>query len=113
MLAFRKASMAFAAVGLVVSRRSIASGSVTMGRLIEQANRRDRHAKVIGEEQARIRQNMVQLDRTTDLYKRYVTKFTTQEDKIEQLRGQVEQLTEQEIARRKALDDYLAKLTLE
>ena len=66
--------------------------------------------KVIEQEQNRIRQNMAQLDRTGDLYKRYVQKFTEQEDTNDKLRGQIEELTGQETAARKALDDFLMSL---
>jgi hypothetical protein len=64
----------------------------------------------ITEEQNRIRQNMAQLDRNTDLYKRYVQKFGTQEDAVEKMRGQIQTLTSQEADLRKSLDDYLIGL---
>ncbi len=64
----------------------------------------------IGQEQARVRQNMEELDRNTDLYKRYVQKFGTQEDEVEKLRSKVEQLTAEETKLHKALDDYLVNL---
>ena len=51
---------------------------------------------MIGQEQDRIRQNMAQLDRTTDLYKRYVKKFGDQEDEVERLRGEIQKLDEEE-----------------
>ena len=41
---------------------------------------------MIGQEQDRIRQNMGQLERNTDLYKRYVQKFGAQEDMVEKMR---------------------------
>jgi hypothetical protein len=78
-----------------------------------QKRRLQEQITAITQEQDRIRRNMEQLDRTSDLYKRYVAKFTSQEDQIEKLRSQIDELTTQESARRKALDDYLVKLTLE
>jgi hypothetical protein len=78
-----------------------------------QKRRLQEQISAITQEQDRIRKNMEQLDRTSDLYKRYVGKFTSQEDQIEKLRTQIDELTTQELARRKALDDYLVKLTLE
>ena len=67
----------------------------------------------IGKEQARIRENMDKLDRTSDLYKRYVKKFSDQEDEIEQLRGQIQELTVQETELRKKFDEYLLGLDLQ
>ena len=66
----------------------------------------------IGQEQDRIRQNMAQLDRTTDLYKRYVKKFGDQEDAVEKLRGEIKTLQTEEAKQRKTLDDYLLSLEL-
>jgi DNA repair exonuclease SbcCD ATPase subunit len=67
----------------------------------------------IGDDQSRIRQNMAQLDRNTDVYKNYVKKFSDQETEIEKLRGQIAALTEREAGLRKALDEYLLGLDLE
>ncbi|MCS7306887.1 MAG: hypothetical protein NZ602_17480, partial [Thermoguttaceae bacterium] len=59
---------------------------------------------------ARIRQNMAQLDRTSDLYKRYVQKLTEQEDQTDKIRAEIKALTEQINAAKKKLDDYLMSL---
>jgi hypothetical protein len=67
---------------------------------------------VIDQEQARIRQNMAQLDRNTDLYKRYIGKFAMQEDLVEKLRGQMDELQSQETKLRQALDAYMLSLDL-
>ena len=66
----------------------------------------------ISEEQNRIRQNMPQIDRTSDLYKRYVKKFSDQEDEIEKLRTQIQQAQAEENGLRKSLDGYLMGLDL-
>jgi hypothetical protein len=66
----------------------------------------------IGEDQARIRQNMAQLDRNTDVYKSYVKKFSDQETEIEKFRGQIAGLTDRENGLRKALNEYLMGLDL-
>ncbi len=55
---------------------------------------------------------MAQLDRNTDLYKRYVKKFSDQEDQIERLRGQIGELQGQITARQKALEEYLLALDI-
>jgi exonuclease VII small subunit len=67
----------------------------------------------IDTEQARIRQNMAQLDRGSDLYKRYVGKFAEQEDQIDTVRKQIRVLQAEEIDARKSLDDYLLGLDLD
>ncbi|MEN6496966.1 MAG: hypothetical protein ABFD16_21960, partial [Thermoguttaceae bacterium] len=69
--------------------------------------------RAIGEDQARIRQNMVQLDRTSEIYKTYVKKFSDQEAEIERLRTQIAEFQAQENQLRKALDDYLIGLDLD
>jgi hypothetical protein len=55
---------------------------------------------------------MKQLDRNSDLYKRYVTKFSTQEDQVEKLRGQISELQGQETTKRQSLDEYLNNLEI-
>jgi len=61
-------------------------------------------------EQSRIRQNMPQLDRGGDLYGRYVKKLNEQEDRIEAVRGQVEQLVQSEQAKQRELDTFLLNI---
>jgi hypothetical protein len=52
--------------------------------------------KAIDTEQARIRQNMAQLDRGNDLYKQYVKKLTDQETRIEAIKAEMARLREAE-----------------
>jgi SMC interacting uncharacterized protein involved in chromosome segregation len=73
----------------------------------------ERHVREIGEDQSRIRQNMAQLDRTTEIYKNYVKKFSDQEAEVEKLRSQIANLTDQETGLRKALDEFLMGLDLQ
>jgi hypothetical protein len=83
--------------------------------LLEVAAQRQRleaEIKTIDQEQSRIRQNMAQLDRNTELYNRYIKKFGEQEDQIENRRTEIRQLEIEEARQRKALDDYLAGLSL-
>ncbi len=70
----------------------------------------EQQIREISEEQARIRENMGKLDHDTDLYKRYVKKFSDQEDEIEKLRPQIKESQERENQLRKALDDFLLGL---
>lgn len=66
----------------------------------------------IGQEQARIRENMAQLDRHSDLYTRYVKKFGQQEDEVEKLRQQIADIQEELKAKRHGLDEYLVGLSV-
>ena len=86
-------------------------------RAIEQIVRarqeKEREIQVVDQEQNRIRQNMAQLDRTNELYAKYVKKFAEQEDRVEALRKEIAGLIQQEQEARKALDDYLLTVNLE
>ena len=66
--------------------------------------------QVIFEEQTRIRQNMEQLPKDSDLFRRYVTKFNEQEDSVEGLRKQIETATAEEQKARESLDKFLSDL---
>jgi len=72
----------------------------------------DRQIKVIEQEQTRIRNNMRELPKDSDLYRRYLTKFTNQEDTIDELRIQVTASIAREEEMRKSLDTYLMDLNL-
>ena len=78
-----------------------------------QLGQRQQQIRGIDEDQARIRQNMAQLDRNTDVYKNYVKKFSEQEAQIEKLHGQMAKLNEETMRLRKALDEYLIGLDLQ
>ncbi len=72
----------------------------------------EQQVRDIDTEQARIRQNMAQLDRGSDLYNRYVKKFAEQEDLVEGLRKQIRDVQTDETKARKDLDDFLLGLDL-
>ncbi|MDX1946518.1 MAG: hypothetical protein SFU86_14045 [Pirellulaceae bacterium] len=72
----------------------------------------ERQITVIDQEQTRIRNNMAQLPKDSDLFRRYVTKFTEQEDQIEALRKQVTTALQEEQNLRKQLDAFLIGLEL-
>jgi hypothetical protein len=82
-------------------------------RLAQERGRREQGIQIVTQEQERIRQNMAQLDRGSDLYTRYVRKFTEQEDKVETLRGEIAAFQGQEQAARRGLDEMLSKLEIE
>ena len=64
-------------------------------------------------DQARLRANLKEMPPTAAAYKRYIDKFDQQETEIEQLRGQIKSLQNKELAQRRAIDGYLASLTIE
>jgi hypothetical protein len=68
---------------------------------------------VIEQEQTRIRQNMQQLDRTSDLYARYIKKFGDQEDQVEQLRQQMVQADQRVARAQQDLDTFLIGLDVQ
>ena len=73
----------------------------------------DQEVQQIEQEQSRIRSNMGQLDRTSELYKRYTKKLNQQEDDVERLHEQLRGVNEELAAQRKTLDASLEKLNLE
>jgi hypothetical protein len=80
-------------------------------RQTQQDNRVQRQQ--ITDEQNRIRQNMNSLDRNSDLYKRYVTKFNEQETKMENLLESDDATLVKLRTAEKDLNDFLSKLTVE
>ena len=84
-----------------------------IGELARDRSRREQEIKAVSQEQDRIRQNMAQLDRASDLYTRYVQKFAAQEDRVETLRGEIAELQDNEQRARRDLDEMLGTLELE
>ena len=84
-----------------------------IGEVVRAKQEREREIQVVEQEQNRIRQNMAQLDRTNELYAKYVRKFAEQEDRVEALRKEITDLVRKEQEARKALDEYLLTVTLE
>jgi hypothetical protein len=90
---------------VIAKKRAIAE-------VVRVKQEKEREIQVVEQEQNRIRQNMAQLDRTNELYAKYVKKFAEQEDRVETLRKEITALVQQEQEARKALDDYLLKTEL-
>lgn len=95
------------ALGQVIERKR------AIERLAQERGRREQEIQVVTQEQERIRQNMAQLDRASDLYTRYVQKFSAQEDRVETLRKEIAGLDVEQQQARQALDDMLSKLDIE
>jgi hypothetical protein len=53
---------------------------------------------------------MDRLDRTSQIYQRYVKSLTEQEDKLAAIQEKIAALRADESRQKKALDDYLASL---
>jgi hypothetical protein len=91
---------------VVESKRGIA-------RFVQERTRREQEVQTVAQEQDRIRQNMAQLDRTSELYTRYVQKFAAQETRVEALRQEIAELVGQEQKARQALDEKIQSLELD
>jgi hypothetical protein len=81
-----------------------------LARLVAERGVREREIEAIGQEQARIRENMTRLERSSELFTRYVQKLTEQEGRIETLRGEIAERTAEEQQRRGELDAFLEGL---
>jgi len=74
---------------------------------------RQEQIQAIERDQERIRANMRELDRASDLYKQYVQKLTQQEREIEEARREMENLQKQLQDAQRALTDYIQNLAIE
>ena len=81
--------------------------------IVRARQEKEREIQVVEQEQNRIRQNMAQLDRTNELYAKYVKKFAEQEDRVETLRKEITAVVQQEQEARKALDEFLLTMELQ
>ena len=73
----------------------------------------DREATAINTDQSRIRQNMQTVERTTDLYKRYMTKLGEQETRLEQLTTERAKAAEDQTGAQAELEAYLRGLNVD
>ena len=84
---------------------------------IEQLNLRNarlaQDVNEIAQDQDRIRKNMGAIDRNSEIYRRYVKKFTDQETDIEKHRAEADRLTVDIAKLSKDLDQYILGLNLE
>jgi hypothetical protein len=84
--------------------------------LIQQmANQRqelERQVQVVDQEQNRIRGNMAQLGKDSELFRRYEVKFTKQEDEVERLREKITATIAEEQKLRKEFEAFLINLNL-
>ncbi len=68
---------------------------------------------VIGADQKRIRENMARIDRTSELYGRYMSKLNAQETRLEQIEDELGKARTQLDQRREALSAFVGGLEVE
>jgi hypothetical protein len=67
----------------------------------------------IERDQARIRANLKETPAGADAYKKYLAKLDSQETEVDGLRDKIKKLQDDELAQRKAYEDFLAALDVE
>jgi phage host-nuclease inhibitor protein Gam len=92
--------------------QDVVQRKVAINSVVNKRQELERQIVVIDQEQKRIRDNMAQLPKDSDLFRRYVTKFTEQEDQIDALRKQVSASVEEEQKLKKSLDEFLLGMEL-
>ena len=81
-----------------------------LSEVTQQKARNEERIKEISQEQSRIRENMSRLQQNSELYTRYVTKFDQQETELENIRNEMEDLKDREMALQRDLNNYLSTL---
>jgi hypothetical protein len=64
-------------------------------------------------DQARIRANLKEAPPGAEVYKKYLAKLDAQETEVDRLRDKIKKLQDEELAQRKAYEDFLAALDVE
>jgi hypothetical protein len=90
----------------------LAERKTALSKTIRQRQEEERKVNTIHREQSRIRENMSRLEKTSDLYKRYVSLLDEQEDLLEQALTNIEDLRATEQSQREELDRYILSLDL-
>jgi len=83
-----------------------------ISQVVAQRNELQRQANTIRQQQERIRENLKVVTKDSDIGRRYLTKFTEQEEQIDSLEGKTTETIAQEQKLRKELDEYLIGLDL-
>jgi hypothetical protein len=90
----------------VVKRKAV------IAELVAERSRQEQLIRAVEQEQSRIRENMTRIPRESDLYARYIAKFTEQEDQVEDARAKINELQKKEQELRQELNNYLQNLTI-
>jgi hypothetical protein len=72
----------------------------------------DDQRRRINNDQSRIRDNMARIDRDSDLYRRYMSTLSDQEDRLNELEQQRDRLEDEKRQAEKELRDFLANLNV-
>ena len=83
-----------------------------LSQTVAQRQEEERRVNSIHKEQSRIRENMTRLEKTSDLYKRYVSLLDEQEDLLEETLVKIEDLRVKEQQQREEIDRYILSLDL-
>jgi hypothetical protein len=85
--------------------------------LVQESERRiselEGERREIGQDQDRIRSNMGSIDRTSELYARYMQKLGEQESRLEEIRGEITRHQAEREQHRRALESYLNNLDID
>ncbi|UCF97002.1 MAG: hypothetical protein JSV89_17765 [Spirochaetaceae bacterium] len=90
----------------------LAERKSALAQTVNQRQEQERRINTIHREQGRIRENMARLEKTSDLYKRYVSLLDEQEDQLEQALSAIESLRAKEQQQREELDRYILSIDL-
>jgi hypothetical protein len=90
----------------------LAERKSALSQTVNQRQEEERRVNSIHREQGRIRENMARLEKSSDLYKRYVSLLDEQEDLLEEALGNIENLRNKEQQQREELNRYILSLDL-
>jgi hypothetical protein len=90
----------------------LAERKTALSQTVNQRQGEERRVNTIHREQGRIRENMARLEKTSDLYKRYVSLLDEQEDLLEEALERIENLRNKEQQQREELNRYILSLDL-
>jgi hypothetical protein len=92
--------------------REVVRRKSELAELNQRKRQIEQEIATIVQEQDRIRKNMQSIGKNSDLYNRYVKKFTDQEDQVEKHRDAIRELVGQITKAQQALDEYLKGLNI-
>jgi hypothetical protein len=90
----------------------LAERKTALTRTVNQRQEEERKVNAIHREQSRIRENMARLEKSSNLYKRYVSSLNAQEDILEETLEKIEDLRQEEQKQREELNRYILSLDL-
>ena len=79
--------------------------------VLREINKVNVRIQTITQDQNRIRQNLREVPKESEAYKRYLDKFDVQEKEMDSLHAQLKQLQEQEYVKRVTFETYLSNLS--